>query len=73
MNIPKKVQKLLDRRCKLALQLAEVSYELDEWLDKNGVECESFDTHTGVEIYCNPVDSKRRITEAILEKEVSRK
>lgn len=73
MNIPKKVQKLIDRRCRLALQLADVSYELDAWLDKNGVECESFDTHTGVEIYGNPVASKRRVTEAILEKEVSRK
>jgi hypothetical protein len=66
MKIPKYVQKLIDRRCKLADQLAEVCYDLDEWLDKNGIECESCDTHTGVEIYCNPCSSRQRIINAIL-------
>ena len=51
MKIPKYVQKLIDRRCKLADQLATVCWELDEWLDKNEIECETCDTHTGVEIY----------------------
>ena len=65
MNIPKYVQKLIDRRCKLARRLAEVCWELDEWLDKNNIECETCDTHTGVEIYCNPYASKNRVIEAI--------
>ena len=65
MKIPKYVQKLIDRRCKLADQLATMCWELDEWLDKNNIECESCDTHTGVEIYCNPRSSKSRIMKAI--------
>lgn len=65
MKIPKSVQKLIDRRCKLADQLAIVCLKLDKWLDKNNIECESCDTHTGVEIYCNPYSSKERIMEAI--------
>ena len=69
MKIPKYVQKLIDRRCKLADELAEVSYALDVWLDKNGIECEMCDTHTGVEIYCNSYSSKQRIINAILNKE----
>ena len=66
MKIPKYIQKLIDRRCKLADQLAEVSYDLDVWLDKHNIECETCDTHTGVEIYCNPCSSKQRIINCIL-------
>lgn len=69
MKIPKYVQKLIDRRCKLADELAEVSYALDVWLDENGIQCEMYDTHTGVEIYCDPYSSKQRIINAILNKE----
>ena len=69
MKIPKYVQKLIDRRCKLADELAEVSYALDVWLDENKIQCEMYDTHTGVEIYCNPYSSKQRIINAILNKE----
>ena len=67
MKIPKYVQDLIDRRCKLAVQLDTVCYELDKWLDKNNIECESCDTHTGVEIYCNPHSSRKRIMEAIVD------
>ena len=69
MKIPKYVQRLIDRRCKLADELAEVSYALDVWLDENGIQCETYDTHTGVEIYCDPYSSKQRIINAILNKE----
>ena len=68
MKIPKYVQKLIDRRCKLADELAGVCYDLDMWLDKHNIECEMCDTHTGVEIYCNPCSSKQRIINAILNK-----
>lgn len=66
MEIPKYVQKLIDRRCQLAVQLDKVCFELDKWLDKNNIECESYDTHTGVEIYCNPYSSKYRVSKAII-------
>lgn len=66
MKIPKYVQSLIDRRCKLAVQLDDVCYKLDKWLDENNIECESCDTHTGVEIYCNPCSSKSRVKEAII-------
>lgn len=69
MKIPKYVQKLIDRRCKLADELAAVSYALDVWLDENKIQCEMYDTHTGVEIYCDPYSSKQRIINAILNKE----
>ncbi len=69
MKIPKYVQKLIDRRCKLADELAEVSYALVVWLDENKIQCETYDTHTGVEIYCDPYSSKQRIINAILNKE----
>lgn len=69
MKIPKYVQKLIDRRCNLAYELAGVDFALDIWLDENGIECEMCDTHTGVEIYCNPHSSKQRIINAILNKE----
>ena len=69
MKIPKYVQKLIDRRCKLADELAEVCYDLDMWLDKHNIDCEMCDTNTGVEIYCNPCSSKQRIINAILNKE----
>ena len=69
MKIPKYVEELIMKRAKYASYLMDVSYELDKWLDKNEIECESYDTHTGVEIYCNPASSARRIRDAILAKE----
>lgn len=69
MKIPKYIQELVDRRCRLATDLLKVSYELDCWLDKNYIECEDCDTHTGVEIYMNPYDSRNRIIQAIIDKE----
>ena len=41
MKIPKYVQKLIDRRCKLAIELAAEGFALDVWLDENGIECET--------------------------------
>lgn len=69
MKIPKYVDTLLKQRTYYANLLDKVSFQLDQWLDKNGIECESCDTHTGVEIYCNPRSSERRVREAILNHE----
>lgn len=68
MQLLKTVDKLIARREKLAYQLSEVCLELDEWLDKNGIETDPADSHDGVEIYVNPTDSADRIRAAILEK-----
>ena len=38
MKIPKKVQRLIDRREKLAKNLIDVCNELDTWLEKNGAD-----------------------------------
>lgn len=66
MKIPKYVDTLLKQRTRYAILLNAAMYDLDEWLDKNGIECEDCDTHTGVEIYCNPNDSEERVRLAIL-------
>lgn len=69
MKIPKYIDTLLKQRTRYAVLLDDAMYELDKWLDKNGVKCESYDTHTGVEIYCNPNSSEKRIRDAILNHE----
>ena len=66
MEIPRKIEKLIERRTRLAVQLDNVCNELDEWLDTHNIEVENEDSHGGVEIYVNPYDSGERIKEAIL-------
>ena len=67
MKIPKYIDKLIDRRARLAGALMDVCGELDDWLEKNGIEAEMEDTRGGVEIYVNPYNSARRIRQAIRE------
>nr|DAY49516.1 MAG TPA: hypothetical protein [Caudoviricetes sp.] len=63
MKIPKRVQNLLDRREKLAMNLMSVSSELDTWLEKNGADFMDSDlvnsTLTGCMIYCEPGNAKK--------------
>ena len=66
MKIPKYIDTLLKQRTRYAVLRDVAAYKLDKWLDKNSIECESYDTHTGVEIYCNPNSSEKRIRDAIL-------
>lgn len=66
MKIPKYVQKLLDKRCDYAQKLSIESCKLDDWLEKNNIKCEDDDICTGCEIYVNPLASKLRIMEAII-------
>lgn len=65
MKIPKYIDKALKTRTALAYRLDIACGVVDDWLDKNNIDCENCDTHTGVEIYCNPTASERRIREAI--------
>lgn len=65
MKIPKYIDTALKRRTLYAERLDNAMYTVDKFLDKNKIECENYDTHTGVEIYCNPFDSEMRIRECI--------
>lgn len=65
MNCPKYIEKLIDRRARLAEQLLTTDYTLSEWIDKNGVEVEPEDYFGGYEVYCNPYDCAERIKQSI--------
>lgn len=65
MKIPKCIEKLLDRRAKLAADLMTVDGELTEWIDENHIEVEACDYCTGCEMYVNPYESVARVKEAI--------
>lgn len=69
MNIPKYIDNLIERRANLALRLMAVGTELDEWLEKNGIECDGDYTRTGCMIYCEPYTAARCVREDILNKE----
>lgn len=62
MEIPKKIEKLLDRRERLALDLISVTNELDSWLIKHGADLTDSDltdsTLTGCMIYCEPGNAR---------------
>lgn len=69
MKIPKYINRLLERRTKLAEQLNSVSIELDEWLEKNGILTGNDYTRTGCMIYCEPCAAERCVRDDILAKE----
>lgn len=66
MEIPKYIEKWLERRAKLASQLEMLDFDISDWLDKHNIEVESEDYRGGVELYVNPYDSIERIKAAIL-------
>ena len=69
MDIPKKIQKLLDRRERLANDLLSVSTQLDEWLEENGADLTAPDladsTLSGCMIYCEPENAKNSVEDYI--------
>lgn len=69
MKIPKYIDRLLERRTRLAEQLTEVSSKLDDWLEKNGMPLGNDYTLTGCMIYCEPAAAERCVREDILAKE----
>lgn len=69
MKIPKYVEKLIARRCRLAKELNSTDVELSHFLERNGIEVEEYDIYGGCEMYANPDGSGERIREAILLKE----
>lgn len=68
MKIPKYVQKLIDRRWKLAEELNDVSNQLDAWLENNGISICNDYTTTGCMVYCEPYNAKKCVEEDILNK-----
>ncbi|MGN0291985.1 MAG: hypothetical protein ACI4C5_08635 [Lachnospiraceae bacterium] len=69
MEIPKKVQKLLDKRKQLAEELISVTNELDSWLINNGADLTDSDLVdsilTGCMIYCEPGNAKSNVEDYI--------
>jgi len=65
MKIPKYIDRLINTRANLALQLHDADYRLSEWLEKNHVEAESCDVFGGCELYVNPWSAAERTREAI--------
>lgn len=65
MEIPKKVQKLLDKRMDLAIDLMDVTSKLDSWLEANGADLTDSDitdsTLTGCTIYAEPGNAKLNV------------
>lgn len=67
MNIPKKIEHLIDRRQRLAEQLNSADVELSKWMEQHGIdmsECSDF-TRTGCMIYCEPDAAARNVRETI--------
>ena len=69
MKIPKYVERLIERRERLAWELISVSAKLDEWLEKNDVPTGDEYTTTGCMIYCEPSAAADLIRKDILNKE----
>ncbi len=69
MEIPKKIQKLIDRRERLAMELIDACAQLDSWLEKNGADLTDSDiadsTINGCMIYCEPANAKLNVEDYI--------
>lgn len=68
MEIPKYIEKLINRRANLASQFLEVDNKLSKWIENNGIELDRAYYYGGVESLINPWDSARRVEQAIKDK-----
>ena len=72
MKIPKEIQKLLDKRMDLAIDLMDVTSRLDSWLEENGADLTDSDitdsTLTGCMIYTEPGNAKQNVEDYIRNK-----
>lgn len=71
MKIPKYIDRLIERRMKLAYELMDISSQLDNWLEKNGFDLSEMSdyTITGCMIYCEPDAAASNLRQDILNKE----
>lgn len=69
MKIPKKIEKIIARRAKLAADLMNADSQLVDWLETKDLidKIEEYDILTGAEMYVNPYDSADRIRKVILD------
>lgn len=69
MEIPKSIQKKLEKRCRLAEDLMVVSTEVDAWLEKQGIDLMDEEIRdavlTGCMIYCEPANAERIVEEYV--------
>lgn len=65
MKIPKRIEKMIDRRARIASDLNAIDYELAKWLEDNKIEAQEYDYCSGIEMYANPYASAERIKQAI--------
>lgn len=68
MKIPKYIDKLLEKRAKLAFNFMVVDSQIAEWLEKNQVEVSGDHILSGACSICEPYSSIDIIRQAILEK-----
>lgn len=68
MTCPKYIKELLRKRAACAENFTSYDVQLAGWLEKNGIEVETYDICGGVESYSNPWASSHRVLQAIEEK-----
>lgn len=68
MKIPKYIDRLIERRMKLAYELMSVSSDLETWLEDKGFDLSSMSdyTLTGCMIYCEPDAAASNVRNDIL-------
>ena len=72
MKIPKHIEKLIEKRARLAEELNSVDYELSNWLEDNDIQIGRDYYRGGIEIYSDPQGSASKVRRAIYDKWVSR-
>ena len=65
MEINKRIDSLLRKRTRLALELQLACDELDEFLQKHGIEPDPACWLGGVEIYVNPEEAETEVRKTI--------
>lgn len=70
MKIPKYIDKLIEKRMNLAIELQATSSQLDNWLEKHGFDLSEMSDYTisGCLIYCEPTVAARDVRRDILNK-----
>ena len=69
MKVPKKIEKILDRRAKIAMELMYLNTELDKWLESKGTDLTDEKINdavlTGCMIYAEPWTANRIVRDYI--------
>ena len=71
MKIPKQIEKLIERRTKLAEDLNSVELTLDNWIEEHGGELDDPDicdsVRSGCMLYCEPGNAANKVLKYISE------